>query len=199
METAFLNNNVIVIGSFKPSNFDKLAFVERDILSSKDFDDQSVFTPEFSQIVSDNLLIQITPEKANFTFKKEIFEVDIEKLSSLFEQSQISAFGINFQRAIIFDSEKKSKDFFYFDGNKLNSFFDPNKTEYGYSVTQDFGEYRLTINFKPLQLQKVEKNDVFKALDVSFNFHFNSSQLEDKLGNFNTYQSLTNDILNNFL
>lgn len=199
MEIAFLNNNIVVIGSFKPANFDKLAFVERGILKSTDFDDQSVFTPEFSQIVSNNLLIQITPEKANFTFKEENSSLDPARIASLFENSTISAFGINFQRAIILDSENKSKDFFYFEGNKLNTFFDPKKTEYGYSVTQDFGEYRLTINFKPLQLQKVEKNNIYEALDASFNFHFNSSDLSGKLNSIKTFQSFTEEILNNFL
>ncbi|MGE0932489.1 hypothetical protein [Peijinzhouia sedimentorum] len=198
MEKSYINKNLVFIGEFKPSNFDKFTFIKEGFLVEEDFLDGSIFLPDLTIIDTKNLVIEINQNRLSINFKIVDFEINIGKLISLLSTSKIKAFGFNFKRALFINDSNESKKYFYFENNVLNKFFNSNDTAYGYYVSRNIMDARLKLDIKPVQLQKINEDVYFNALDFSFNFHFEDDNFVEKLESYRLYEQMTLDIINNY-
>ncbi|GAA4137922.1 hypothetical protein GCM10022216_14480 [Sphingobacterium kyonggiense] len=199
MEKAILNNNIVILGNFKPATFDKLFMIKSGLVEDGEFLDESIFSPDYALIVTEKLLFEIEKNKVSLNFKDDKLIKEGEKITKIFKNSDIKAFGFNFKRALILDDFNQYKKFFYFENNVLNKHFDGNETTYGYYVSKDFEDYRLSLNIKPLKLQKIEEEEEeMDALDFNFNFHFSKGDLIKELSNALKYENITVGILNDY-
>lgn len=198
MEKGYLNKNIVFIGEFKPSKFDKFYFIKNQLLNEDDFLEGSVFLPDIAVIDTGNYLIEVNHNRFSINFKIVDSKIDFEKLILVLRDSNVRAFGFNFKRALFLNNVSDTKRFFYFEKNILNSHFDTENSAYGYYVSRDFEGSRLKLDMKPVQLQKVDENLLVNALDFSFNFHFESANFEEKLSNFNSFEELSLEIINSY-
>lgn len=198
MEKGYLNKNIVFIGDFKPSKFDKFYFIKNQLLNEDDFLEGSVFLPDIAVIDTGNYLIEVNHNRFSINFKIVDSKIDFEKLILVLKDSNVRAFGFNFKRALFLNNVSDTKRFFYFEKNILNSHFDTENSAYGYYVSRDFEGSRLKLDMKPVQLQKVDENLLVDALDFSFNFHFESANFEEKLSDFNSFEELSLEIINSY-
>ena len=198
MESQILNKNIVFIGEFKPSIFDKLYFIKKRIIAEEEFLPNSLFLPDLTVIDTENYLLEITTNK--FTISYKIIEnqdlPNTIKIEKALEESKVNAFGFNFKIDIFIDDRSVTKKYFYFADNKLNQFFDSDNSAYGYYVSKDLEECRLKLDIKPVQLQKITENVLIDAIDFNFNFHFENSNYSEQLSKFKNYENLTLEIIN---
>jgi hypothetical protein len=200
MESQILNKNIVFIGEFKPSLFDKLYFIKKQIISEDEFLPTSLFLPDLTIIETKNYLLDINSNRFTISYKnledKNLPNpLNIEKA---LEESKVNAFGFNFKIDIFIDDKNETKKYFYFEDNRLNKFFDSENSAYGYYVSKDLENCRLRLDIKPVQLQKITENLLIDAIDFNFNFHFENSNYLKELTNFNHYQDLTLEIINHY-
>lgn len=200
MEQAYLNKSIVILGAFKPANFDKLFLVKSGLIEEGDFDEDSIFLPEYAQISTPQLYIQVHPNRVNINLKNFDFVLSGDKIQKLFVDSSISAVGINFKKGLLLDSRSRYKDFFYFENNILNKHFKGKDNVYGYFVSEEFDNYRLTLNIKPVRLQRVEDTVIHDSLEFSFNFNFRSHGIEilDCIDRIDELEMVVNNIISDY-
>jgi len=198
MESQILNKNVVFIGEFKPTLFDKLYFIKKGIISEEEFLPNSLFLPDLTIIETDNFVLEINPNRFTISYKiienKEL--PNVSNIEKALVESKVNAFGFNFKIVIFIEDKSATKNYFYFEENKLNKFFNTENTAYGYYVSKDLENCRLKLDIKPVQLQKINENSLIDAIDFNFNFHFENSNYSEELKKFKSYEDLTLDIIN---
>lgn len=198
MEKGYLNKNIVFIGEFKPSKFEKLYFIKNELLSEDDFLEGSIFLPDISIIETKNYNIEVNQNRFTINFKTIDFELNFEKLIHILRDSIIRVFGFNFKRVLFLEDVTETKKFFYIENNNINKFFDSDDTAYGYYVSRDIDESRLKLDIKPVMLHKVDENLLVNALDFSFNFHFENIDFKNKLSMYSYFENLSLEIINSY-
>lgn len=198
MEKGYLNKNIVFIGEFKPSKFDKLYFIKNELLSEDDFLEGSIFLPDISIIETKNYNIEVNQNRFTINFKTIEFELNFEKLTHILRDSIIRVFGFNFKRVLFLEDATETKKFFYIENNNINKFFDSDDTAYGYYVSRSIDESRLKLDIKPVMLHKVDENLLVNALDFSFNFHFENIDFRNKLSMYSYFENLSLEIINSY-
>ena len=97
MEKGYLNKNIVLIGEFKPSKFDKFYFIKNQLLNEDDFLEGSVFLPDIAVIDTGNYLIEVNHNRFSINFKIVDSKIDFEKLILVLRDSNVRAFGFNFK------------------------------------------------------------------------------------------------------
>src|SRR5690606_36875819 len=198
MEKAYLNKSLVLLGGFKPVNFDKLFLVKSGLVQEGDFQDDSVFLPDYAQISTPRFLIHVNPDRVNIGYKDPSSVLDGSKVSRLFSDSTVKALGVNFKKALILDRKSRTKDFFYFEENILNQHFDDVDTVYGYFASREFPDYRLTLNIKPVKLPRVDDPKVYDALDFRFNFRFGGDNALTGVNRVSELEEIANLIIEDY-
>ncbi|MDP3928535.1 MAG: hypothetical protein Q8R57_05895 [Bacteroidota bacterium] len=200
MESQILNKNIVVLGEFKPVQFDKLFFIKKNLFKEMDFLPTSIFLPELAIIETNRFLIEINQSKLTITYK--LFNNDNESsylnIEAILENSKVKAFGFNFKIDVFLNAKTESKKFFFFKENLLNNYFNSEDTAYGYFISKNLDTGRLNLDIKPVQLQKVGESKLVDALDFNFNFHFEHSEINSQIKRYAEFEEITKKIIKSY-
>jgi len=175
--------NIVLVGSFNVSLFDKYFFIKNQIIDETDLQPNSflsmgnfgaqVVNRKFNIVISANQIVvtSLVPEDND-----EINKVtsDIIRAANV---NSIDAMGINFSWFLT-DHEKSleqlSRENFY--GKEIKIFskiFDKPDSLFGVYVSTDFMNARLKLDIKPSKMELVlNSNAVQDLINFAFNFHF---------------------------
>ncbi|AKK73664.1 hypothetical protein OK18_14580 [Chryseobacterium gallinarum] len=195
MGKIFLEKNIIMIGDFKPSNYDKLFFIKNEILKEDEILESSIFLPNSSYIETNEYIIDIIDFRIAITFKNNDLTIKQLNIDKFINDIYVKKYGFNFKWALFIDDIiTESKKLFYFKENKLNNFFDDTTAAYGYYVSSDYENSRLRLEVNPIELFSKIGEKSKNALQFDFNFHFKDddsfSQSIEKFESFEEYAKL---------
>jgi len=176
--------NIVLVGNFNPSNFDKYFFIKNGIASEEEILKNSVFNALGGmQLVCDRFSIVINPKQI---IVSSILPVDkdaeieklIVKLIEAGDLVNLTALGFNFHWFLWDESctfHELSKKLFYNNSSKLFSdVFNTNDSMYGTYASKDIKKSRLKLDVKPVNAPDLD------AMNYQFNFHFD---IQDKSTN----------------
>ena len=197
MEKSIVEKNIVLLGEFKPSKFDKLFFIKNAIITEDEFSDDSIFLPDFSLISTNKLTLEINENRILIEFKNEIIsKFNFEAIENI---SKIVSFGFNFKWLLFPDDLcKKSRNYFYLENSIINKYFYEDNSAFGYYASTNYENSRIKMDVKPIQIHSVNNSEIKNALDFNFNFHFENQELLDTIAHFDRYQSYTAEIINNY-
>ncbi|KXH85821.1 hypothetical protein [Chryseobacterium kwangjuense] len=199
MDKIFLEKNIVIIGDFKPSNYDKLFFIKNGILKEEEILDGSIFLPDNSYIETSEYIIDISDFRITITLKNTKLSIKDSSIQKLFNDLYIKAYGFNFKIVLLCDDiSTVSKKFFYFEQNKLNKFFDNDTTVYGYYVSSEYQNSRIRLNIDPIELFSKDNKSTKNALDFNFNFHFKDDEFLKSIENFQSFEDYTQTIIKEY-
>jgi hypothetical protein len=181
MDTTFIEKNIVILGNFKPSRYDKLYFIKNDLIKEFDFLDNSMFMSEISIIETSNFVINVTQQQIVISAKNPSKETTIQNIASLIindENIYINAIGFNFKWFMFVDNYLNdfTKKLFYTPNNTvINKHFNTDDTLFGYYVSKNYEYSRLKLDIKPLLVHQVDTNVKRNVLNFDFNFHIERS------------------------
>lgn len=181
MDIAFIEKNIVILGNFKPSKYDKLFFIKNDLIKEVDFLENSLFMTEISIIETINFGINVTQQQIVISAKNPTIVNNIQSIASAIikdDSNSINAIGYNFKWFIFVESElnELTKKLFYTTNNNvINKYFNTDDTVYGYYVSKDYDYSRLKLDIKPILVQKIDTSEKSKVLNFDFNFHIEST------------------------
>ena len=199
MRTELRIKNIVLIGGFNPSYFDKFFFIknkifdENEILKNSNFGSLGVvnlLTTKIQLIISPNQIIITSqiPEDDSVLLNNILLKIIID--SNLLN---ISAVGINFQWSINDETKKieeLSKELFYNKNNKLtDNFFNTDDSRYGIYLSKNYLDSRLKLDIKPVFSKNLINNTEEDFIQFGFNFHFDIKS-DDKI---NKISKILND------
>ena len=199
--------NIVLVGVFNPSIFDRYSFINRGVLKEDDILPTSLFMNIGSQIITNDLNIIINPNQIVITSTAPDNKVDginnlVIDLITKWEISNITALGFNFHWVIdpmIESLEEKSRELFYSENIKLFSeFFNNPDSTFGVYASTNYKDSRLKLDVKPMI--EIGNNFANKSLHFIFNFHFEVKNLDllKCLYEFNEYLSESENISSNY-
>ncbi|MCD8443185.1 hypothetical protein LNI88_11320 [Tenacibaculum dicentrarchi] len=192
MEKKFIESNIVLLGNFKPTVFDKLFFIKNNLISEEDFSESSVFTPKFSRIESSDLIIIIESNKivlVSRTNKSDLLKsISLNIINE--NSTSLNIIGFNFKWFILLEEiPKYTKSKFFSPTNEsLNNHFNDDNTAYGYYISSDFKNSRMKLDIKPNILKEINNDKEQNILSFDFNFHI---EIEDN--------SIFNESLNDYI
>ncbi len=180
--------NVVLVGEFKASLFDKYFFIKNNITTEDDILEDSIFTPEISRLITSELHVTIMPHQVVIN--------DIQQNSDIVRATSIakiivgtsnlvaSAMGINLHWFLFGDKNENiihlTKDLFFNREEKISkNFFDTDDAAYGLYLSKTFKDARLKLEIKPATLSRIEDNIEEKVLTFVFNYHIDLNNDED--------------------
>lgn len=174
--------NIVLIGIFNTSVFDKYFFIKNNIVNETEILDNSSFnaigavqlvTKEFNILITLNQIVITDSIPENDDDK--IYQIinSIVKLGSL---TNITALGMNFNW-LLNDLSKSfnqlSKDLFYSDNiSVLSNHFNNEDSMYGSYASKIVKDSRLKLDIKPSTIQQVIPPNSLSGMIFGFNFHF---------------------------
>jgi len=182
MEISLIARNIVAVGTFIPSKFDKFFFIKNNVFKENELED-SIFSEHFIQIRTDTVIILISSSNLSITSK------DLEDpkhadfvLEKIIENSDIhcTAIGINFDYFMYMGNnklEEVSKKYFYQKNTLVDSFFNVEDAAFGFYVSKDFKQARLKLDIKPQLVYDTFESKQKNVLSFEFNFH---SDLEEE-------------------
>lgn len=203
MEKEFIQSSIVILGDFNPVNYDKLFFIKNDLISEEEFLESSIFTPKFSRINTNNLVINIELNKViifNSTdVENKLLKNTAKKIIEV-PNSKVNIIGFNFRWFLLIDDiyNFTKKHFYLQDNNILNKHFNSKNTAYGYYISDDILDSRLKLEIKPSILQEVRTNKSQNILSFDFNFHIEKVQdntIENSLDNYTSYLDKAQQII----
>ena len=178
--------NIVLVGSFNPSAFDKLFFVKNNIFKEEEILPNSIFSFDGVQLITNDFNIVIVlnqliissqhPDKKDDKINDVLLKIVL--VSSI---KNITASGINFHWTIVCEEkesiEEITKSNFYNENNKLlSTFFNTQDSKYGIYASKNINLARMRFDVKPI---KALENSTHKhALNFSFNFHYDVKDKE---------------------
>lgn len=200
MNASLIIKNIVLIGNFNPSNFDKYFFIKNNIASESQILGNSLFnaigavqliTTEFNILISVNQIIitDLIPDNNN----DKISEI-ISSIIQLGNLVTITAMGINFNWLVTDESKsfnKLSRDLFYRDNIEiLSNYFNTDDSMFGLYASKTFKDSRLKLDIKPSDLQNKITQIKISGIMFGFNFHFeikNRTTTDEVLSYINEY------------
>lgn len=206
MEISLTVKNIVLIGEFQPSKFDKYYFLKNYIFEESEISEESIFTSDF---------VHITTKKINLTiFNNQIVLNEIEPsvddsisliMKKIIDTADFSGigFGINLHWYLFTgnDTNEFARKYFYNEKSELNSFFKGDNISYGAYYSKDFGNSRLKLDIKPATVVKIDSQFEQRIISFSFNFHTDLKNSDFKnniyksLSEINNYTSETQKII----
>ena len=197
--------NIVLVGNFNPSYFDKYFFIKNGIASEEEILKNSVFNAlGVMQLVCDKFSVVINTNQIIISAQHPVHkDVEIDKLMrTLIEAGNLlnlKALGFNFHW-FLWDESKSfnelSKELFYNNNNKMfTDIFNTNDSMYGAYVSKDIKESRLKLDIKPVNTPELN------AINFQFNFHFEirdkstSSEATEYLNDYNFYVDACDKII----
>lgn len=176
--------NIVLLGTFDTSFFDKYFFIKHKIAKEEDIKNVSLFNANgVTQLITKDFSVVITPNQIIVSEYDAIKDaVDINEVAeSIIKHSDVStvtALGINFHYLL---SDKKisredaTKQYFYNDKIEIfQEFKDSKDALYGAYVSVDYEDSRLKLDIKPMKATFNNKTPVLTedVIGFQFNFHF---------------------------
>jgi len=187
MSLNLIEKNIVILGAFKPTKFDKLFFIKNNLANENDFTEKSIFISDFSLIDTNEYAVNITHNSIVINTKNENINNTIQKIASfiiLNSDTNITAIGYNLKWFLFLQREISdiTKELFFANNNTtINKFFNSIDTAYGYYVSRDYEYSRLKLDIKPSLIQKIDTNEKLKVLNFDFNFHIENNFTNEKL------------------
>lgn len=176
MEVSLTVKNIVIVGEFQPSRFDKYYFLKNQIFEEGDILETSIFSSEFSVVrtnlfnltVLNNQIILNENEPKDEDFISEIISKIVKTI-----EFKASGFGINLHWYIFSenDTNRLSKEYFYNENSVINQYFIDGNVSYGTYMSKDFGNSRMKLDIKPATVTKIETGQEQTIISFSFNFH----------------------------
>lgn len=200
MDITFIEKNIVILGNFKPSKYDKLFFIKNDLIKEVDFLENSMFMTEISIIETNNFVINVTQQQIVISAKNPNEETTIQNIASAIindDNNYINAIGYNFKWFMFIDNDLNNftKKLFYTPTNTvINKHFNTDDTMYGYYVSKDYEYSRLKLDIKPLLVHQVDTNVKRNVLNFDFNFHiernsYSNEELSKLLLDYNKFEN----------
>lgn len=176
METSLTVKNIVLLGEFQPSKFDKYYFLKNNIFEESEISEESLFTPDFTIVIAKGFNLTIV---ANQLILNEIEPktdyVISELMNKIVSTSDFigTGFGINLHW-YLFSGDKTSevsKQHFYNEKSLLNTFFNEANVSYGSYISKDFGNSRLKLDIKPATVITIDSKVEQRIISFGFNFH----------------------------
>jgi len=175
METTLTVRNVVLIGEFKVSNFDKYYFIKNQIFSEEEIS-KTHFSNDLSHIETNKFHLVIYSNQMILT---ALYPHDNDDLFDILNRMidtgscNCDALGINYHYYIFSEgkTDELSKKFFDLNNRFTNEIFNAENVSYGYYVSKDIGSARLKLDIKPSNVRRVDTDIENKVLAFIFNFH----------------------------
>lgn len=216
MDKYIADKNIVFVGVFQPSKFDKFFFIKNNIFSEDEILEPTVFNQDISQVITGRtnvvvLFNQVIITQVN-TVEDDLMDIAMNILSIL--ARDVTALGINFtwnakpQVSLQVDS----KLLFFNENNKMfANFFNVPDAVYGSYVSKDIENGRLKLNINPQIVKQVkEAGDVKQTqilaeiINFAFNFHFEIENKEfnkilfDAIGNYYILKKDSENIMSTY-
>ncbi len=176
MSTSLKVRNIVLVGSFNPSTFDKYFFIKNRILQEEEILPNSLFESIGVNLLSAKFQITITFNQFIInSFEDKIIEilVSIIKAANI---SKVTALGFNFNWFLTGEGksiEQISKNYFYSDKiNLFSKYFDTADAMFGVYASKNIKDARLKLDIKPSVFQEINNPDSQNIIHIVFNFHF---------------------------
>lgn len=209
MDSAFIEKNIVVLGVFKPSKYDKLFFIKNNLISEGDILESSLFMTEISVIETIDFVINITQQQIVISSKNPSLTNNIQNIASEIikdSSNTISAIGYNFKWFMFVKGELTdiTKKLFYIPNeNVINNNFNTDDTVYGYYVSKNYEYSRLKLDVKPILVQKIDTSEKTKVLNFDFNFHveninYSNEDLSKLVLDYNNFENVSKKIITEY-
>ncbi len=188
MNKSIAVKNIVFVGFFQPSKFDKFFFIKNGLVKEDEILEPSVFSPEVVQFRTTGVSIAILLNQI-IIHQVDILQDRIDEIAQKLIQSsdlEITAIGINITWNLSPDEslENSTKNFFLNERNEMFSkFFNSDNVMYGAYVSKDISGGRLKLEIKPQVSKRLHDNiEIARFISFAFNYHFD----HDKSKNFDT-------------
>ncbi len=176
MEISLTVKNIVLIGEFQPSKFDKYYFLKNNIFEESEISDESVFSSDYTVVVARGFNLTIVQNQIVLTEYEPKFEDTMADLMSKIVSTSSfigSGFGINLHW-YIFSGDNTNllvKKYFYNEKSELNNFFNDENVSYGTYLSKDYGNSRLKLDIKPATVVRIDSESEQRIISLAFNFH----------------------------
>jgi hypothetical protein len=214
MQTNLRIKNIVFVGNFNLSTFDKYFFIKHNIVKEDELLPFTRFDSGAIQVSTHKFDIIVVPQQLIFSSK--IFNQDTDELNKIAalviktgNVIDINAFGINFHWFMEDETRplnKLSRDLFYNDKIKLFSdFFDDENAVFGIYASKNFKTGRLKLDIKPGKFQEIAPPYLNpEVITFAFNFHFDIKNLTDNseiiniLNEYDSYKKESERIISTY-
>lgn len=206
--------NIVLVGVFNPSLFDKYFFIKNEIIKEEDILPNSfTLNVGISQLICEKFNLQVGLNQIIISSNNpSSSEDEIDKIAIKILKAQpieINALGLNFHWFVRDNSktlEQFSRECYYSDSISLfNKFFDNDNARFGVYASTDIYDSRLKLDVKPIIRQKIDNESrkliEEELLQFTFNFHFDRKSKnevfnpEKYISNFESYKNECQKIL----
>ncbi len=198
MEIILINQDIVLIGLFNPSKFDRHTFIKNKILKEDEILNNSLFLPERVNVSTKDITITINPNQLIISSLSGYYKKLSEKLAkilNLADQLSLNASGFNFRYIIqpVYEEDKVNefiRSRFFNPNNPIQSkYFSIENSMFGFYSSKDFENTRLKLDVKPITLNFISVNNKLvnelplgndsnknilvnnKSLQFEFNYH----------------------------
>jgi len=176
------NSSVVILAqNFNPSIFNRYWLTKNEFIDNDNFNDDSVFAPGISNIITSEFSLLVTPSQLLFEVNGGNPTLFINYVNSLLigiirklPEIPYKAIGLNFEWHV-FDNEASSlasvsEELFYPANHVLQTSFNTDDSMYGCCLSKNFLNSRMKLDIQPATVCRanLEEKDVFK---FSFNYH----------------------------
>ncbi|MBK8806611.1 MAG: hypothetical protein IPO21_08185 [Bacteroidales bacterium] len=206
-----LQSIVILAQSFNTSVFNRHWLVKNNFVEESEIQQNSIFVPGISQIVTRKYNLLVVPEQLQFNvgFDSINFGVEIQNtllpIIQKLQEIPYRAIGINLSW-FIKDTEKDiktlSKEHFFIEKSTLFQNFDTNNSRFGTYLSKDFNNTRLKLDIKPVNMLDDLSRPVSEHILCSFNFHLDlkpdnsAEELIETINKWGTFKEESQRIVN---
>lgn len=208
MEIVLMTQDIVLIGLFNPSKFDRYTFIKNKILKEDEILDQSLFLPENVNIVTRDFNIIINPNQLIISslngYHKKLSEI-LLKILNVTEILTLNASGFNFRYFIkpIYNESEISefvKSKFYNPNNPIQSEYFNEDSMFGFYSSKNFKNTRMKLDVKPITINLISQNNQLvqkvtldkelsksisvnnKSVQFEFNYHKDYNISENSIG-----------------
>jgi hypothetical protein len=198
--------NIVLVGNFNITAFDKYFFIKNQIVSENDIAPNSVFANSqgIAQLFTNKFHFLITINQIVITALNPTISNDIDKIVSTLitagNMQVITSFGFNFHWFLNDDSkplEELSKNYFYNDKVELiKNFFNDKTSVFGVYASTVVKDSRLKLDVKPMRADAANALPYNSFFNFAFNYHFevkNGNDISEVLKCINDYDFYYNE------
>jgi hypothetical protein len=182
--------NIVLVGQFSPTIFDKFFFIKNEIFKEEDIKPNSIFAnPSTIQVITNRFQIVIAINQIVISAVEPKKENELHNIASSLVQcgniKTTTAMGINFHWFLSDPSkslEEYSREIFFDNKYELyTKYFNKSDALFGIYASVDFRDSRLKLDVKPVKSQLIQLANLNMPDSVNFifNFHFDIKQKED--------------------
>ncbi|KQB43457.1 hypothetical protein RCH33_559 [Flavobacterium daejeonense] len=202
--------DIVLIGLFNSSKFDRYTFIKNNIFKEDEILNSSIFLPDFVRIETSKCNLIINQNQLILSSKDILsneLSVILSSILNIGDELNLKASGLNFRYFIEqpFNNEELDKfinQYFYNPNNPIQMDFNDNRdASFGFYSSKDFENLRLKLDVKPVTIDS--GNDNNRNIQFEFNFHkdYNISEnsileLKEIIANYNIYKSESERIIN---